>query len=164
MVCLLGAPGVRTPSAGDTHPSRGYHIRCAGEMTVAGCKSCTGHLRTTLECHNLRTHKGVSIGPTAPCRHGRRLRANACIYRGAQPGSKDHVPSRVFLDEPYPPGLPTVAACENCNAGFSLDEQYLACFLECVLCGSIDPAQLKRPKVKRVLLRSLCSGGESQNV
>ena len=34
---------------------------------------------------------------------------------------------------------------------FSLDEQYLACFLECVLCGSVDPAQLKRPKVKRIL-------------
>ena len=56
-----------------------------------------------------------------------------CVYCGAQPETRDHVPSKVLLDEPYPPELPVVGACEKCNASFSMDEQYLACFL--VLCG-----------------------------
>jgi hypothetical protein len=32
-----------------------------------------------------------------------------------------------------------------------LDEQYLACFIECVISGAADPACLKRPKVQRIL-------------
>jgi hypothetical protein len=58
------------------------------------------------------------------------------------------------LDDPLPPNLPVVEACVNCNRGFSLDEEYLACFLECVLVGSTDVELLRRPKVKRALLHS----------
>jgi hypothetical protein len=57
----------------------------------------------------------------------------------------------VLLDEPYPPELPVVAACEKCNSEFSLDEQYLSCFLECVICGTTDNSGLQRPKIKRIL-------------
>jgi len=74
-----------------------------------------------------------------------------CVYCGAQPDTRDHVPSKVLLDEPYPPQLPVVGACEKCNASFSLDEQYLSCFLECVICGTVDPSGLERPNVKRIL-------------
>lgn len=56
-----------------------------------------------------------------------------CVYCGDQPDTRDHVPSKVFLNEPYPPELPVVAACKRCNESFSLDEQYLACFLDCVI-------------------------------
>jgi len=80
-----------------------------------------------------------------------RLTAQMCVYCGAEPSTRDHVPSKVFLDEPYPQGLPVVGACESCNSGFSLDEQYLACFIECVKTGSADPADLHRPKIKRIL-------------
>lgn len=80
----------------------------------------------------------------------RRL-AGMCVYCGAKPDTRDHVPSKVLLDEPYPSLLPVVEACSNCNVGFSLDEQYLSCFLECVICGTIDPRGLQRPKVKRIL-------------
>jgi hypothetical protein len=74
-----------------------------------------------------------------------------CVYCGAQPETRDHVPSKVLLDEPYPPELPVVGACERCNASFSLDEQYLACFIECVICGTVETTGLQRPKVKRIL-------------
>ena len=74
-----------------------------------------------------------------------------CVYCGSQPDTRDHVPSKVLLDEPYPPQLPVVGACESCNAGFSLDEQYLSCFLECVICGTVEPSALQRANVRRIL-------------
>jgi len=61
------------------------------------------------------------------------------------------MPSRVFLDKPYPEHLPVVPACADCNAGFSLDEQYVACLIECSMCGSADPAAVKRDKIARIL-------------
>jgi len=74
-----------------------------------------------------------------------------CVYCGAMPETRDHVASRVLLDEPFPSQLVVVGACANCNAGFSLDEQYLACFLECVLSGTAEPSGIKRDNIKRIL-------------
>lgn len=80
-----------------------------------------------------------------------------CVYCGAVfcdtlPETSDHAPSRVLLDdEPHPPQSPVVKACKSCNASFSLDEQYLACFIECAICGTVETADLKRPKIKRIL-------------
>lgn len=75
----------------------------------------------------------------------------ACVYCGAKPTTKDHAPSKVFLDEPFPGNLANVDSCRNCNVGFSLDEQYLACFIECVVSGTIDLPRLKRQKIARIL-------------
>lgn len=74
-----------------------------------------------------------------------------CVYCGRQPNTRDHVPSRVFLDDPMPDNVPVVDACDRCNQGFSLDEEYVACLLECVLRGSVDSDALHRDKVKRIL-------------
>lgn len=73
------------------------------------------------------------------------------------------MPSRVLLDEPYPDGLPVVPACAPCNASFSLDEEYLACLVDCVLAGSVDDENGRRPKIARILrespaLRSMLNG------
>lgn len=92
----------------------------------------------------------------------------ACVYCGGSPDTRDHVPSKVFLDEPYPPQLPVVAACNKCNSDFSKHEQYFSCFLECVICGSTDAAKLHRPKIKRVLdknpkLRSQIEAAKVEN-
>jgi hypothetical protein len=76
---------------------------------------------------------------------------SGCVLCGGQTGSRDHVPSRVFLDEPYPENLPVVPACEVCNGGASLDEEYFACLLECTLAGSADPAAIRRDKIRRIL-------------
>lgn len=79
----------------------------------------------------------------------------SCAYCGGAPDSRDHVPSKVLLDDPLPPDLPVVEACSICNAKFSLDEEYLACFLECVLSGSASPESLSRPKIKSILARKV---------
>ncbi len=57
----------------------------------------------------------------------------------------------MLLDEPYPQTLPVVSARAQCNASFSLDEQYLACFVECVIHGTVEPERLERAKVRRIL-------------
>jgi len=75
-----------------------------------------------------------------------------CVHCGAKTETRDHVPSKVFLDKPYPTNLPIVPSCRSCNNSFSLDEEYLACLIDCVLAGSEDNAKLSRPKVRRILL------------
>ena len=77
-----------------------------------------------------------------------------CVFCGGEPGTSDHVPSKVLLDDPLHGDLPTVEACAGCNASFSLDEEYLACFLECVLCGTAEAAGVGRDKVSRALARN----------
>jgi hypothetical protein len=37
----------------------------------------------------------------------------ACIYCGRATQTRDHVPSRVLLNEPYPNNLPVVPACNT---------------------------------------------------
>lgn len=71
-----------------------------------------------------------------------------CVYCGGPVQTVDHVPSKALLDEPYPVDLPTVSAC---NQGFSLDEEYLACLIECTVVGSADPDKHRRPSVRRKL-------------
>lgn len=74
-----------------------------------------------------------------------------CVFCGAETSTRDHCPSKIFLDTPYPDNLPVVSACLDCNRGFSLDEEYLACFIECVKSGSADLENLARLKVRRIL-------------
>ena len=74
-------------------------------------------------------------------------------YCGAATDTNAYIPSKVLLDQPYPDDLPGVTACFSCNNGFSLDEEYLACFIECVICGSTDPKTLRRTKVQAIMRR-----------
>jgi hypothetical protein len=74
-----------------------------------------------------------------------------CAFCGGDTGTRDHCPSRVLLDEPYPENLPVVPACSACNTRFSPDEQYLACLISCVLAGSTDLARITRSKTRRIL-------------
>jgi len=77
-----------------------------------------------------------------------------CIYCGKEPNTRDHVPSKVLMDKPFPENLPVVPACEKCNKGFSKDEEYFACLIECILRGTTNPEKLERKKVKGILKRS----------
>lgn len=74
-----------------------------------------------------------------------------CVYCGGKTETREHVPSRVFLDTPYPQNLPIVHACEKCNNGYSMDEEYSACLLECVRVGGVSPDLVEREKVIRIL-------------
>lgn len=66
----------------------------------------------------------------------------------------DHAPSRCLLNKPYPSNLPEVVVHEECNRGFSLDEEYLATFLSCVLSGSTDPDRQSNPRAAGTLRHS----------
>ena len=55
---------------------------------------------------------------------------NGCIYCGSPATTREHIPSKAFLVDPYPENLPTIPACFECNNGYSEDEKYLACFLD----------------------------------
>ena len=67
--------------------------------------------------------------------------------------NKDHVPSKSLLTKPYPANLPVVQICAACNNGFSVDEEYLFLFLQCVLADSTDPACQTDSKIGRALQR-----------
>ena len=74
-----------------------------------------------------------------------------CAFCGGETGTRDHCPSRIFLDEPYPENLAVVPACSTCNSGFSPDEEYLACLVSCVIAGSTVPETLPRAKIRRIM-------------
>ncbi len=76
----------------------------------------------------------------------------ACIHCGAETKTRDHCPSRILLDEPYAANLPVVPACAKCNGGFSLDEEYFACLVECARTGSVE--SVLRPKIRWILNES----------
>jgi hypothetical protein len=72
---------------------------------------------------------------------------DGCIYCGGYAQTREHVPSKVFLDAPFPENLPVVAACLSCNNGFSLDEEYVACAIDAAKSGSTDPARIERKSI-----------------
>lgn len=75
-----------------------------------------------------------------------------CVHCGSGADeSRDHVPSKVFLDEPLPENVAVTSSCRECNNRFSLDEQYMACLLECVVVGTADPDLIERPKISATL-------------
>lgn len=78
---------------------------------------------------------------------------NMCSYCGDFQDTRDHVPSRILLDEPYPENLPVVPCCYKCNQGFSLDEEYFACAIECILQGTSEIEFLNRQKIKSILAK-----------
>ena len=76
-----------------------------------------------------------------------------CVHCGGPNETVDHNPSKVFLDEPFPPDLPASPACVACNNGFSPDEAYLACLVECAATGKLEPEDIERSKVAGLLRR-----------
>lgn len=76
-----------------------------------------------------------------------------CIYCGGEPETREHVPSKILLEKPYPDNLPVVLACIECNHSFSLHEEYFACLLECILCGTTEPEYLNRISIAKILNR-----------
>lgn len=74
-----------------------------------------------------------------------------CCYCGGFADTVDHVPSKVFLDKPYPDNLPVVPCCKKCNEQFSLDEEYVAVLFECVRLQTFTPKQFKREKIRKIV-------------
>ena len=74
-----------------------------------------------------------------------------CCYCGNWADTVDHVPSKVFLDKPYPDNLSVVPCCKKCNEQFAFDEEYVAVLLECVRWQTFNPEELKREKVRKIV-------------
>ncbi len=52
-------------------------------------------------------------------------REGICTYCGKSKSvTADHVPPKNLFRKPYPPNLWTVPSCEDCNSGFSKDDEY----------------------------------------
>lgn len=79
---------------------------------------------------------------------------NSCAYCGNYAETEDHVPSRCFLDKPYPHGLPVVPCCHKCNHTFSIDEEYVSCFIDCMKANTANPDLIPREKTRHTLLHS----------
>lgn len=77
-----------------------------------------------------------------------------CVHCAGRVETADHAPSKVFLDKPYPENLPVHESCARCNEGFSLDEEYLACLIECVATGTTSPELVSRENIRDILRRS----------
>ncbi|MBO9547618.1 hypothetical protein [Caulobacter sp.] len=80
----------------------------------------------------------------------------SCLHCGGKPDSKDHNPSRIFLDKNIrtgldPDDLPVVGLCRSCNSFFSVDEPYLACLVEAARTGVAEPDDRWRPKARVAL-------------
>lgn len=77
-----------------------------------------------------------------------------CCFCGGDGSTGDHVPSKAFLDEPFPENLMRVRCCTKCNNSFSGDEEYAACVIEVARCGSLA---VEREKIKRMLAHNQAS-------
>lgn len=78
---------------------------------------------------------------------------NGCIYCRGLEETREHVPSKVLLDQPFPENLPVVKACFKCNNSYSHDEEYVACLIECMIAGSTDPQKIGNQKISKILTR-----------
>lgn len=67
--------------------------------------------------------------------------------------TREHIPSKCLLREPYPENLMVTKVCRKCNASFSCDEEYLSALLAAVLAGSTDPVKQKTLKASRRFTR-----------
>lgn len=81
-----------------------------------------------------------------------RLRGS-CVLCGAESTTRDHVPAKVFLDDPLPQQLPVVEMCAPCNQSASSDEEYVACLIDVVVHGDATSAGL-RTRITRSLAHS----------
>lgn len=80
---------------------------------------------------------------------------SGCLYcLSSAELSEEHAPSRILLEKPFPDHPPVLFACVSCNRSYSLDEEYLAALLGCVLSGSADPLQQRSPRVRAILEHS----------
>lgn len=78
-----------------------------------------------------------------------------CVHCGGLSGAvetnRDHVPSKSLLIKPLPENLPVIQVCKSCNESFSLDEEYLVCFLSCLISGTTNPKNQLIPQAKKIL-------------
>jgi hypothetical protein len=100
-------------------------------------------------------------------------RFEICVYCGSAATTRDHVPPKGLLDQPWPPNLRTVPACSSCNSSWSLDEQYFAIALAHIghtaslmskveADGPVDRALQAAPLLDDMIIRGLGAGPDGR--
>lgn len=72
-----------------------------------------------------------------------------CIYCYKKANTREHIPSKIFLDEPYPKTLALLPSCFKCNNSFSKDEQYVACLIDYIQYIQYELQDVKREKIRK---------------
>lgn len=72
-----------------------------------------------------------------------------CIYCAENANSREHLPSKIFLDEPFPDELSIVPSCKSCNNSFSKDEIYLACLIDFIKLKIYEYDEFPREKIRK---------------
>jgi len=95
-----------------------------------------------------------------------------CIYCGNNADSREHVPSKVFLSQPYPNDLFIVPSCKKCNSSFSNDELYTWFVIKTLQHEYWDYEPLQDEEIRRFKkyekmtrtvsseIKAYCEGGE----
>lgn len=128
-----------------------------GKLTVA-----QERLRHDVPCADISTTDSFAPKVLTPVKHIEEFvderHKSWCIHCGnwiaRLKTNRDHVPSKCLLSKPYPTELPVIEVCQDCNNGFSHDEEYLVAFLGAVLCGSTDPDEQSIPRSAAIFQRN----------
>lgn len=75
-----------------------------------------------------------------------------CIYCGSDYDSREHLPSRILLDDLT--NATVIPSCKKCNNSFSNDELYFASFIE-LYKNKLDSNYKIRSKVKKALEKNI---------
>lgn len=73
-----------------------------------------------------------------------------CVYCGEESDTREHAPSKVFLQKPYPNDLPVLPACRKCNNSFSDDELYVEIYIDSIKFLSGYTSSLKEENADRI--------------
>ncbi len=73
-----------------------------------------------------------------------------CVYCGEKSDTREHSPSKVFLEKPYPEDLPVLPACRKCNNGFSDDELYTEIYIDSLKYLSGYSQNLREQNLERI--------------
>lgn len=73
-----------------------------------------------------------------------------CIYCSSRADTREHCPSKIFLNNPLPYELPTLPACKKCNNNFSEDELYVGVLLELLISNINDCRELSTRTQSRI--------------
>jgi hypothetical protein len=84
-----------------------------------------------------------------------RNRRRQCSYCGLEKKiTSDHVPPKLFLEQPRPPNLLTVPSCSDCNQSFMADDEYTRAVLGADIRANWNyAAQSNMPAIVRSLQR-----------
>jgi|GEM_PF-1137034 len=72
-----------------------------------------------------------------------------CIYCHEKADSREHIPSKVFLNEPFTTNLAILPSCIKCNNSYSENEQYVACLIDYIQYKMNNLKTVKREKIQK---------------